>query len=131
MGKFILVGAPVTNVFPKIGGVKEALRSTWSRLGGVMISHYKRNIFTITSSRVVANKILDDDPWNIMNFCFNMVAWPLELTLDKVLEHMVQYWVQISSFTMEKMNASNARLVGAEMVAVIYVEDLVASKAIM
>lgn len=51
----ILVGVLMMDFIPKIGGVKGALRSAWSRLRVVMISHYKRNIFTITSFRVVAN----------------------------------------------------------------------------
>lgn len=58
----ILVGAIIADVLPNIGGINGALRSAWGRLGAISISHYKRNIFTITSSREVATLILEGAP---------------------------------------------------------------------
>lgn len=74
--EIILVGAIISDVVPNIGGIKGALRSAWSSLGALSISHYKRNIFTISTSSKVASQILEGAPWNIINYCFNVVAWP-------------------------------------------------------
>ncbi|CAB4313666.1 unnamed protein product [Prunus armeniaca] len=91
--EIILVGAIISDVVPNIGGIKGALRSAWSSLGALSISHYKRNIFTISTSSEVASQILE-------------------------------------GLTLEKMNATNAKIIGEEIGAVLEVEDPVMAKAI-
>lgn len=71
-----LVGAIIADALPNIGGIKGALRSAWSRLGAFSVSHYKRNVFTITSSREVATRILEGAPWNIMNYYLTWWSGP-------------------------------------------------------
>ncbi|BFG34736.1 hypothetical protein CerSpe_210100 [Prunus speciosa] len=128
--EIILVGALIADVLPNIGGIKGALRAAWGRLGALSISHYKRNIFTISTSRDVASQILEGAPWNIINYCFNVVAWPSQLTIEEVPVHLIPYWVQISGLTLEKMNVANAKVIGEEIGSVLEVKDPVMGKAI-
>ncbi|KAL6284702.1 hypothetical protein ACE6H2_015631 [Prunus campanulata] len=126
----VLVGSIIADEIPNIGGIKGALRSAWGGFGGLLIANLRKNMFTITTSRTIASAMLEGGPWNIMNYYFNVVAWPLKLTIDEVPTHLVPIWVQISSLTLEKMNTSNARIIGQEIGEVLEVEDPVASHAI-
>lgn len=111
----LLMGALIADVLPNIGGIKGSLRASWRSFGGVQISHMKRNIFSIKMSKVDARKVLDGGPWHVENHHFNVMPWALDCTINDVPFYLVTYWIRITGLTPEKMNESNARLIGSEI----------------
>ncbi|KAK9913632.1 hypothetical protein M0R45_037442 [Rubus argutus] len=120
----IFMGAMIADVLPNIGGVKGSLHTAWKDFGSFQISHLRRNLFCIKMNQEGAKRLLQGGPWHVEKHHFNVVPWPPNCTINDVPYYMVSYWVQISGLTLEKMNDSNARLIGSAIGEVIQLEDI-------
>lgn len=127
----ILMGAMIADVLPNIGGIKGSLHSSWKGFGSFQISHLRRNLFCIKMNQDGAKRLLESGPWHVENHHFNVVPWPPNCTINDVPHFMAPYWVHISGLTLEKMNDSNARLIGSAIGEVIQLEDILPEDAFL
>ncbi|KAM1074313.1 hypothetical protein ACFX11_019481 [Malus domestica] len=86
-----LVGMLIADIEPSQNIVKEVLRSVWRKMGNVMVSKAKPNIYSIqVGDEKSASRILEGNPWFIKGAPCTVKAWPLYQSLDEISANRVE-----------------------------------------
>lgn len=81
--------------------------------GEAKISHIKDNLFTVVvQDEGMADQIINDGPWSVMGFCFNVQRWPSNMAIEELPLHQVAYWIQAHGIPLNLLTAGNAMEIG-------------------
>ncbi|RXH75770.1 hypothetical protein DVH24_039469 [Malus domestica] len=107
-----LVGMLIADIEPSQNIVKEVLRSVWRKMGNVMVSKAKPNIYSIqVGDEKSASRILEGNPWFIKGAPCTVKAWPLYQSLDEI------------SANRKFLHSEEARMLGEKIGVVPEIED--------
>lgn len=119
-----LAGAIIAGKIPNRGAIKTILQNAWAIYGEAKISHIKDNLFTVVvQDEGMADLIINDGPWSVMGFCFNVQRWPSNMAIEELQLHKVAYWIQAHGIPLNLLTAGNAIEIGEKLGEVKEVED--------
>ncbi|KAI5312029.1 hypothetical protein L3X38_041202 [Prunus dulcis] len=55
----------------------------------------------------MADQIINEGPWSIMGFCFNVQCWPSNMVIEELPLHKVAYWIQAHRIPLNLLTAGN------------------------
>ncbi|PQQ15843.1 uncharacterized protein Pyn_19026 [Prunus yedoensis var. nudiflora] len=89
-----LFGPLLADKPPNIGVVIRMLTSAWVAFGEVQIVDVKDLIFSIkVQHKEAARRIVDEGPWIIFGFAFNVQYWPLHLAIEELDPKLIYFWL--------------------------------------
>ncbi|CAB4310432.1 unnamed protein product [Prunus armeniaca] len=71
----------------------------------------------------MADQIINEGPWSVMRFCFNVQRWPSNMAIEELPLHKVAYWIQAHGIPLNLLTARNALEIGEKLGKVKEVEN--------
>ncbi|KAI5322351.1 hypothetical protein L3X38_031423 [Prunus dulcis] len=119
-----LARAIIAGKLPNRGAIKTILQNVWAMFGETKISYIKDNLFTVIfQDEGMADQIINECPWSVMGFCFNVQRWPNYMAIEELPLHNVAYWIQAHRIPLNLLTAGNALEIGEKLGEVKEVED--------
>ncbi|KAI5352438.1 hypothetical protein L3X38_005329 [Prunus dulcis] len=60
----------------------------------------------------MADQIINEGPWSVTGFCFNVQRWPSNMAIEELPLHKVAYWIQAHGIPLNLLTAGNALEIG-------------------
>ncbi|XVF15348.1 hypothetical protein REPUB_Repub09cG0144300 [Reevesia pubescens] len=67
---------------------------------------------------------IDEEPWSIMDFCFNLKRWSEACVVEDVRFDTVCYWIQVHNLPLEILTNENAERIWGKLGPVIKMGDI-------
>ncbi|CAB4280012.1 unnamed protein product [Prunus armeniaca] len=71
----------------------------------------------------MADQIINEGPWFVIGFCFNVQRWPSNMAIEELPLHKVAYWIQAHGIPLNLLTARNALEIGEKLGKVKEVEN--------
>lgn len=71
----------------------------------------------------MADQIINDGPWFVMGFCFNVQHWPSNMAIEELPFHKVAYWIQAHRIPLNLFIVGSALEISEKLGEVYEVED--------
>lgn len=87
-----LAGAIIAGKISNRGAIKTILQNVWAMFGETKSSYINDNLFTVmVQDEGMAEQIINEGPWSVMGFCFNVQCWPNNMAIEELPLHKVAY----------------------------------------
>lgn len=77
----------------------------------------------VVKDKGMADQIINEGPWSIMGFCFNVQCWPSNMVIEELPLHKVAYWIQAHRIPLNLLTAGNTLEIREKLGEVKEVED--------